>query len=790
MAAEVGGGGDDDMASLFEGMVLFDSSVISDDPSPPTPPPPVSHPSEPSPPSPSVHSKPLDENLFSDLTLIDPLQSIPLEPPPSSVESPRSSLGVDTPPSPSPPIVSTASISRQSSSLRKKKRAVRIGYAREDPIHSDSPSPSKSDLEVVLPMASKPEIDVPVSSKSYPEVVLPMASKPEIDVPVSSKSYPEVVLPMASKPEIDVPVSFKSDLPEEVDRLSVTEEVVIASGEANEREEVIGSIEEKLELIRARISEKLDRIRKIAASVFEERKETGRRRRRVAEELGAASASHVELERDLEEACEAEDFERAERVSEKLAAAEADKERLLSALRDAEVGCDAVEARMLEVLESQIAAEEEDVSLLDQFAKDAADDADLVLKNAEEVSLKEMEEWESSTEALEIRKVELDIQSHFINEVRSGLKSSIALLVADDMKEKEALCRKREVLNEELDELLALVRLKEAEVAENETRISAVEERIDSAGSEFQNAHSTIDMKCGELQSALSLIESEGEALALKKREVDEFLSLAEQKSHKLRELASVSSDEARTCQDLVGLRKSLVSSILKLREDKVRLAKMEEKFSEDIQVLRQQVSAARASLQELSSTKSSIQQEITSFKQRISFIDKRGPELEAEKKVAAAARNFKEAGRIAAEAKALSTEKENLQNKKEVATLELGRVEEEIKETVNKIEESENMILLKEREAAKTGFERLQLVAAAAMSERSAAVELGEIKEADALLKEAESAESEARKLQETYGLESDELTKAPEQYISIALVTNLAGKHLADLADSFHLS
>ncbi|KAK1287268.1 hypothetical protein QJS10_CPB19g01329 [Acorus calamus] len=769
MAAEVGGGGDDDMASLFEGMVLFDSSVISDDPSPPppTPPPPVSHPSEPSPPSPSVHSKPLDENLFSDLTLIDPLQSIPLEPPRSSVESPRSSLGVDTPPSPSPTIVSTASISRQSSSLRKKKRAVRIGYAREDPIHSDSPTPSKSDLEVVLHMASKPEIDVPISSNSDLEV-----------------------LPMASKPEIDVPVSSKSDLPEEVDRLSVSEEVVTASGEANEREEVIGSIEEKLELIRARISEKLDRVRKIAASVFEERKETGRRRRRIAEELGAASASHVELERELEEACEAEDFERAERVSEKLAVAEADKERLLSALRDAEVGCDAVEARMLEVLESQIAAEEEDVSLLHQFAKDAADDADLVLKNAEEVSLKEMDEWESSTEALEIRKVELDIQSHLINEVRSGLKSSIALLVSDDIKEKEALCRKQEVLKEELDELLALVRLKEAEVAENETRISEVEERIDSVGSEFQNAHSTIDMKCSELQSALSLIELEGEALALKKREVDEFLSLAEQKSHKLRELASVSSDEARTCQDLVGLRKSLVSSILKLREDKVRLAKMEEKFSEDIQVLRQQVSTARVSLQELSSTKSSIQQEITSFKQRISFIDKRGPELEAEKKVAAAARNFKEAGRIAAEAKALSTERENLQNKKEVATLELGRVEEEIKETVNKIEESENMILLKEREAAKTGFERLQLVAAAAMSERSAAVELGEIKEADALLKEAESAESEARKLQETYGLESDELTKAPEQYISIALVTNLAGKHLADVADSFHLS
>ncbi|PON74757.1 hypothetical protein PanWU01x14_048160 [Parasponia andersonii] len=61
---------------------------------------------------------------------------------------------------------------------------------------------------------------------------------------------------------------------------------------------------------------------------------------------------------------------------------------------------------------------------------------------------------------------------------------------------------------------------------------------------------------------------------------------------------------------------------------------------------------------QELSTRKSSIQQDISSSKQKIIIIDKRVPELE----VVAAARNFKEAARIAAEAKPLIVERIDIQ--------------------------------------------------------------------------------------------------------------------------------
>ena len=189
---------------------------------------------------------------------------------------------------------------------------------------------------------------------------------------------------------------------------------------------------------------------------------------------------------------------------------------------------------------------------------------------------------------------------------------------------------------------------------------------------------------------------------------------------------------------------------------------------------------------QELSSNKYSFQQEIESLKQRLVFVDKRVPDLEAEKKVAAAARNFKEAARIAAESKTLGVEKESLQIKLAGAFLELGKLEEEICNAVNKLQETEGQISTKEKEVAMARFERLLLIAGAAKAERSASLELGDLDEADILLAEAEAAESEARKIQPVYNFKEEEFTNLPKQYISMELVSNLGGKQLAELAAS----
>jgi excinuclease UvrABC nuclease subunit len=55
----------------------------------------------------------------------------------------------------------------------------------------------------------------------------------------------------------------------------------------------------------------------------------------TTKELGSIASAHKDLERELEEACEAEDFERAKRISDSIAALEKENDRLLMALHDA-----------------------------------------------------------------------------------------------------------------------------------------------------------------------------------------------------------------------------------------------------------------------------------------------------------------------------------------------------------------------------------------------------------------------------------------------------------------------
>lgn len=192
---------------------------------------------------------------------------------------------------------------------------------------------------------------------------------------------------------------------------------------------------------------------------------------------------------------------------------------------------------------------------------------------------------------------------------------------------------------------------------------------------------------------------------------------------------------------------------------------------------------------QELSSRKSSIQQDIASSKQRIIFIDKRVPELEAEKKVATAARNFKDAARIAAEAKSLCVEKEGMQIDMDTATLNLEKLEEEIKDTLNKLQETEGMILVKEKELAMARYQRLLLTAAMARAEKVAALEMGDVEEANLMLAEAEAADCEAEKLQSTYSFKAEDLTNVWKHLISMDLVSHVDQKQLQELAVTLNL-
>ncbi|CAA7052014.1 unnamed protein product [Microthlaspi erraticum] len=725
--------GGDDVESLFEGMELF--TPLSQLPDSSDNAPAVLPPSKaaeatlitapPAEVSSESMSEALDENLFSDLTIVSPVQHVP-----------------DAVTHPSPLSSSSSSAmnyGRQVSRRKKRAAGLRIGYGRHE-INEDE--------------------DDSVSLQSADSVSQLSDSLSQLSDSVNQVSD--------SVDQVSNSVDQLSD--------SVVDQSAVGSSG-------------RLELVKAQIEGKLNRARYLAGSVTAARKNAIRKRRQASENLRSSSTTHDELEKQLEEAIEAEDFDAAERISESLAAAERDKLALMTLLRQAESDCDAIESKMEEVLLSQIAAEEESASLLRGSCTEAENDAESILENAEAFCLEEMGKWHSCSEDVEVRKVELDIESVIVDNVRLSLNDSLEGSVEQEMKEKEMLSKKKEQLSDELQELLALVKVKEKEIYENDFQIKEVEERISNVVFGYKELQASMDKMLDDVQTGLSQIDMETEALSRKKIEVDEFVASEKERGATLRELVSVSADEACQYEEVVTLRKTLMAYVSKTREERAKLVNVEEKLSEEVHKVQEELSSTRELLKEGSSRKSIIQQNITSFMDKIMFIEKRMPELEAEKKVAAATRNFKEAGRIAAELKSLNLEKEKIQMETGKANTELEKAEQEIEETIKKLQELEKLIFSQEKELALSRFQRLRIESGTAKAERSAALELSDLEEANLLLEEAKEAESEAEKLKLTCGLkeeDEEEETKSCEVFVSMELIATLGLKKLQELADS----
>ncbi|KAG5396044.1 hypothetical protein IGI04_017858 [Brassica rapa subsp. trilocularis] len=686
--------GGDDMDSLFEGMELFtpSSSLLSDS-SPAILPP--SKEAEttvitaPAAESTETMSEPLDEDMFSDLTIVTPVQHVPeavthQSPLPSSSSS-------------------SSSMRRQVSRRKKRSGGLRIGYGRHE----------------------------------------------------------------TNDDEDDDSVSQLSDSVNQVtDSVSQLSDSVNQVTDSVNQEPADSVVDQPLDSVKAQIEGKLKLARALAASVTSSRKNAIRKRRQASENLRLASKAHDELEKQLEEAIEAEDFDAAEKISESLAAAERDKLSLAALLRQAESDCDAIESKMEE---------------------DAENEAESILEKADAFCVEETGKWNSCCEDVEFRKVELDIESVIVDNVRLSLNDTLEGSVEQEMKEKEMLRKKKEHLSEELEELLALVKAKEKEIDENDSQIKAVEERINSVVSGYKELQASMDKMFSDLQTGLSQVDTETEALSRKKKDVDEFVASEKERGAKLRELVSVSADEANEYEEVIKLRKTLMSYVSKTREERAKLVSIEEKLSEEVQRLQEEVSSTRESLKEQSSRKSIIQQNITSFMDKIMFIEKRMPELEAEKKVAASTRNFKEAGRIAAELKSLNLEKDKIQIETGQANSELEEAEQEIEETIKRLQELERLILSKEKELSVSRFQRLRIDSGTAKAERSAALELSDLEEANLLLEEAQEAESEAEKLKLTCGLkEEEEEAKPCECFVSMELIATFGLKKLQELAES----
>jgi len=620
-------GEQDELDSLFEGMVLMTPSQID---TLETPAQPQRNPENESSISTSAVSQPLDVNLFSDLNLCS-INEDPVDENPKFValDSNREN-NINDGFRKGSLLTRSVEVTGSRQGSRRKKKSFKIGYGRDDYSFDDGLQISSNDLNQgnnnnnhsnnILGAYSSAEVhanvddqgvqvqineskeepkfdfldnsDLSIDGKKEGSDEIHMIQRPSSEEVGSSVDTPNLEI-TADKNESDVVEAaekcesnhIESVLQNSVEIENADFDVTRQSDHQPISVEPTGesprghSIEKNLVDIKDRLSMKLKELQEKAASISISRKAAAQRRRQAAEEVSIASNKYKEIEKELEDACEREDFERAESLSESLLTVENSKEAALNTFRSAEADCDSMVLKMQEILELQVAVEEEGICLLQSLRKEAIDTADTLIKEAENTAAKEMEKWLLEKEALELKKLEADIELKVIEDVDAKLRESIDDSVREDMDEKKILFNTRETLMQELQHLLALVKAKEEEISENDMQIQCVEKRISDTVSKFEDKLIGTKEKSKELQCVLGQLQTNSEILSMKKVEVDQLLTSVDQKRENLVQLGNNAGDEARVLQELVDLRKLIVSSFLQSSKNKVRMAENEEKI-------------------------------------------------------------------------------------------------------------------------------------------------------------------------------------------------------------------
>ncbi|CAK9189073.1 unnamed protein product [Sphagnum troendelagicum] len=524
------------------------------------------------------------------------------------------------------------------------------------------------------------------------------------------------------------------------------------------------TIEMKFNLIKQAIATKVKSLKERGLLVSAKRKNAAQKRRQAAEIVASESARHKDLEAQLEVACETEDFEKADDLSGKILESEKTQEEAVRVFTVAEVECDQIAAEMQEVLDLEIEIEEQGAQLLQALTKEAEEAMERVKLEAQGTARQGFNKLDAEEKTVQLERLKVSSELQLADEALRDLNNAVTESTKTKAEQKLLLMKKRELLDLELQELLAKVRAKELEISEADEHISEVDKEISMLEAATDQQHVATNTKVEGLRMALMELDTKSSSLTEQRDGLKAVLSDMEAEMLNLERLAKIAMADGLAMHEAMETKKGAAALISQSREKMMHLAAKEKQATEEVHALRQEALVARASLQEVVGVKVKLQQEMATAKQRILFVEKRGPELEAEKKLAASARNFKEAGRLAAEAKALMAEKEDLTGNIAQISSRIHALEEEGVAKGDALAEMDELVAVKEKEGAVARCERLRLLATAARHERDAAIDLDDLQEAENLEIEVEAAEQEADELQRLFNLEEQKYARVVE--------------------------
>ena len=209
-----------------------------------------------------------------------------------------------------------------------------------------------------------------------------------------------------------------------------------------------------------------------------------------------------------------------------------------------------------------------------------------------------MIELAAEEEAAKLKKKKLMLEIRIVEEAKSELGNVINSSIETELQEKSNLMKKRQALVEELDALLAAVKIKEEEIAEHDKQIGDLDENISSRVAGFEKESLELGTELQNLLSSLESLERELEDLGAQRTKADNEMTQAQAEEEKLLDLSSTVKIESQKLQDAISVRKNIAQTALVSKEKRLKLASEEKQLVEVVQSLKNQSISLRTAIQ------------------------------------------------------------------------------------------------------------------------------------------------------------------------------------------------
>ena len=425
----------------------------------------------------------------------------------------------------------------------------------------------------------------------------------------------------------------------------------------------------------------------------------------------------IAISSDIQEATQAEDFERAEALT-------TDEHRATRSLSQRRAELDLVngelstaQSKIGRILSMKVQVSESLVRFTSSCASAASAKGGATVNELDsQIEITHAKMNSKARQALALHE-SLDLEKKRLADDEKIVADKIYDMTRDDQEQVSRLQSVQSVVIQEIAELESQLRAKLSEKAKLERDIQELNSSFDVVKQDFAPQYAALHARRESHLVSFQQLDAIRAEVHSKEVELAQQTAVCNAAKAMLASVSSTLSKTVSAAAELLAAQRSFVDSYTEEQREKAKEAEQQDTERREMQSVELRIQQSSSSLEKLSSGLLSLQAEVQGIVSEVLRIDIRLPELESQKKAAVAAKKFKEAGLFSSESKDLLTRKEELLSRKEQLIVEEDAKKQEVvrleasqaslcieKENLSKVHDSQRLPRLIHRHKLRAG--------------------------------------------------------------------------------------